>query len=171
MCSLNEVNSSPAMEVNLASKTSPEIISCNSFLEVASTALTAEEYKKLPVSPQKKIPQRSVVYLDSTAKGHTDSRQPVQKKVPTRNRCYMCQKNLETVNHLFLHCAVDADSWHMFLLVFDLSWALHLTIKKAVDSWNSWRISEAIKKMWKKSQSCNFGVFGQKGIEDVLMVF
>lgn len=32
----------------------------------------------------------------------------------------MCQKNSESINHLFLHCSIEANLWNVFLLIFGL---------------------------------------------------
>ena len=53
------------------------------------------------------------------------------------NRCNMCRNNSQSVNHLFLHCSVEADIWNMFLAVFGISWSTPQNIKKAVESWCS----------------------------------
>lgn len=37
------------------------------------------------------------------------------------NRCYLCQQNSESINHLFLHCPVTADMWYMFLSILGIS--------------------------------------------------
>lgn len=60
------------------------------------------------------------------------------------NRCYMCQQQSESVNHLFLHWSVAADLWRMFLSVFGISWATPQTIKEAVESWSLWKVDRTI---------------------------
>lgn len=40
----------------------------------------------------------------------------LERKVRTLvNRCCMCKKELETINHLFLHCSVAHSIWDVFL--------------------------------------------------------
>lgn len=36
------------------------------------------------------------------------------------NKCFICQSNSESINHLFLHCPVASDIWHMFFNIFGL---------------------------------------------------
>nr|XP_009789470.1 PREDICTED: uncharacterized protein LOC104237089 [Nicotiana sylvestris] len=65
------------------------------------------------------------------------------------NRCHMCKLNSESINHLFLHCTVAIDLWHMFFSIFGISWTLPQNIKEAVESWSFWKVSKAIKSIWK----------------------
>ncbi|XP_075099232.1 uncharacterized protein LOC142176070 [Nicotiana tabacum] len=44
------------------------------------------------------------------------------------SRCYMCQSNSETINHLFLHCPVATDIWSMFLSLFGLRWTMPCSV-------------------------------------------
>lgn len=68
-----------------------------------------------------------------------------ERKIQIVNRCSMCQMECESVRHLFLHCAVAADIWSMFLSIFGLSWVMPNTIKEAYESWCSWRVGNPSK--------------------------
>ncbi|KAG5631485.1 hypothetical protein H5410_003202 [Solanum commersonii] len=60
-------------------------------------------------------------------------------KLPTKNACFtldnLCRRNFklesaESVNHFFLHCAVAADIWHMFLSLFSLNLVMPQTFRE-----------------------------------------
>jgi len=72
------------------------------------------------------------------------------------NRCHMCKLNSESINHLFLHCTVAIDLWHMFFSIFGISWTLPRNIKETVESWSFWKVSKAIKSIWKMVPDCIF---------------
>jgi hypothetical protein len=40
------------------------------------------------------------------------------------NRCYLCKRNWESLNHLLLHCEVACALWNAFLCHFGLSWVM-----------------------------------------------
>lgn len=65
------------------------------------------------------------------------------------NRCYMCQNNEETNNHLFLHCPVAADVWNMFLSLFGFNWVMPQSTKEAFRNWNTWKVDITIKQIWR----------------------
>ncbi|XP_060209904.1 putative ribonuclease H protein At1g65750 isoform X3 [Lycium barbarum] len=79
-----------------------------------------------------------------------------KKKIHLVNRCYMCQKESESVNHLFLHCPVAADLWHMFTAILGISWTIPYCLKGAVESWSLWKMNETINKIWQMIPACIF---------------
>jgi hypothetical protein len=38
------------------------------------------------------------------------------------NRCCLCKKDKETINHFLLHCEFSVDIWHLVLISFGVSW-------------------------------------------------
>lgn len=55
------------------------------------------------------------------------------------NKCFICQSNSESINHLFLHCPVASDIWHMFFNIFGLYCAMPFSVR---DAYVSWRLKE-----------------------------
>lgn len=72
------------------------------------------------------------------------------------SRCYMCQSASESINHLFLHCPVAADLWHMFLAIFNLKWSMPHTVRDAYTSWSSRRFEKSIRNIWIMVPACIF---------------
>jgi hypothetical protein len=42
------------------------------------------------------------------------------------NRCCMCKRSEETVDHLLLHCKVASALWYAIFSRFGLAWVMHL---------------------------------------------
>lgn len=53
-----------------------------------------------------------------------------KRKFQIANRCYMCHQNIESNNHLFLHCTVVAGLLCMFLSIFNINWAMPRSTKE-----------------------------------------
>ena len=49
--------------------------------------------------------------------------------------CYMCKRNGESVDHLFLHCPFASDLWSMVLDLFEVSWVMPHTILGLLWCW------------------------------------
>ncbi|XP_070026633.1 uncharacterized protein [Nicotiana sylvestris] len=73
----------------------------------------------------------------------------VKKNFQLVNRCYMCQRDAETNNQLFLHCRVAADIWSMFCSVFGISRVMPYNMKEAFQSWASCKVDKTIKNIWR----------------------
>ena len=51
-----------------------------------------------------------------------------KRKVWILNWCYMCKRNGESVDHLFLHCPLASDLWATVLGLFGVSWVMPRTV-------------------------------------------
>jgi hypothetical protein len=51
------------------------------------------------------------------------------------NRCCLCKKDEETINHLLLHCQYAADIWHLVLNRFWVSWVMPGNILQLLHCW------------------------------------
>ena len=49
--------------------------------------------------------------------------------------CYMCKKNRESVNHLFLHCSIASELWSMVWALFGLLWVMLQSVTDLFSSW------------------------------------
>jgi hypothetical protein len=49
------------------------------------------------------------------------------------NRCWLCEADVESVDHLLLHCAVARDSWIAFFARFGLCWVMARSGRQLVD--------------------------------------
>jgi hypothetical protein len=51
------------------------------------------------------------------------------------NRCWLCESDGESVDHLFLHCGAARTLWNSFFTRFGLYWVMPNTIKDLYASW------------------------------------
>lgn len=91
-----------------------------------------------------------------------------KKKVVLANRCILCKKVEETVNHLFIHCDV---AWSLCLLTFNLfgiKWVLPSNSQSSFGV--EFQSGEKKRKGWFGiwSHTLSFGVFGRKGTLELL---
>ena len=56
-------------------------------------------------------------------------------KVRILDWCFMCKRNGESVDHLFLHCPFAMDLWTMVLGLFGVSWVMPRTVLGLLGCW------------------------------------
>jgi hypothetical protein len=72
-----------------------------------------------------KAPPRIVFFLWATALGRILTVKNLRRReFQLINQCCLCEKDEETINHLFVHCEYAADIWHLVLNSFGVSWAM-----------------------------------------------
>jgi hypothetical protein len=78
-----------------------------------------------------------------------------KRQIIVINRCCMCKKNEESVDHLLLHCEVACDMWNVVFCRFSLSWVMP---RRVVDLFACWwtggRSQSAV--VWKMVPCCLF---------------
>jgi hypothetical protein len=69
------------------------------------------------------------------------------------NRCWLCEVEGESVDHLLLHCAAARDLWYAFFARFGLCWVMPRSVKEALVSWwTAGRTRSAV--VWKMVPHC-----------------
>jgi hypothetical protein len=69
------------------------------------------------------------------------------------NRCWLCESDGESVDHLLLHCRVANALWNGILSRFGLCWVMPGSVREALASW--WlggRSRSAV--VWKMAPLC-----------------
>jgi hypothetical protein len=51
------------------------------------------------------------------------------------NRCWLCETDGESVDHLLIHCAAARDLWNAFFARFGLCWVMPRSVKELLASW------------------------------------
>jgi hypothetical protein len=70
-------------------------------------------------------PSRVAFFVWSTTLGKILTQDNLRKRhVIVINRCYMCKKTGETVDHLLLHCNVASILWNSLFSRFRMSWVM-----------------------------------------------
>ena len=64
------------------------------------------------------------------------------------NRCFLCLFEVETVDHLLLHCANAWVLWHLLVSLFGVSWVLSYLMKETLLGWHGSFVGKAHKKAW-----------------------
>jgi hypothetical protein len=69
------------------------------------------------------------------------------------NRCWLCETDGESVDHLLLNCAVARDLWITFFARFGLCWVMPCSIKELLASW--WTVGRTRSTVvWKMVPHC-----------------
>ena len=64
------------------------------------------------------------------------------------NRCFLCLFEVETVDHLLLHCAKTRVLWNLLFFLFGVSWILSYLVKETLLGWHGSFVGKAHKKAW-----------------------
>ncbi|CAN4112929.1 unnamed protein product [Withania somnifera] len=65
------------------------------------------------------------------------------------SRCYFCEQDVETIDHLFLHCKVVSQLWNLFTSFRGIRWAMRGRTGEALTSWNFEGGGSTNKDMWR----------------------
>ena len=52
-----------------------------------------------------------------------------RRGVPLVNRCFMCKREEESIDHLFLHCVTAGYLWQLFFSLFGLQRVMHSSVR------------------------------------------
>jgi hypothetical protein len=69
------------------------------------------------------------------------------------NRCWLCEADRESVDHLLLHCRAARALWNAFLARFGLCWVMPSSVKELLASWWSSGHSRSVV-VWKMVPLC-----------------
>uniref|UniRef100_A0A0V0IE94 Putative ovule protein n=1 Tax=Solanum chacoense TaxID=4108 RepID=A0A0V0IE94_SOLCH len=70
------------------------------------------------------------------------------------SRCFLCEEQGETVNHLFLHCKWTTQLWQMFTNMREIKWVKPGRIKEVLKCWNRDGNAGRKEERWKMVPSC-----------------
>ena len=72
------------------------------------------------------------------------------------NRCPLCQKSEETVDHLLIHCTMTRVLWDLLFSLFGVSWVLPASVRDSLLGWEGSLLAKDRRKVWKASPLCIF---------------
>ncbi|RVW98496.1 hypothetical protein CK203_026866 [Vitis vinifera] len=72
------------------------------------------------------------------------------------NRCFLCQKCGESINHLLLHCERTREVWTLLLSFFGVSWVFLHSMKETLIGWRGSFVGKKRKVAWLLGPLCLF---------------
>ncbi|RVX13277.1 Histone-lysine N-methyltransferase ASHH1 [Vitis vinifera] len=73
-------------------------------------------------------------------------------------RCFLCLSEVETVDHLLLHCVKTRVLWNLLFSLFGVAWILSYSVKETLLGWHGAFLGKARKKAWQMVPLCIFWV-------------
>ena len=74
------------------------------------------------------------------------------------NRCFLCHKSEETIDHLLIHCEKTREVWMVFLSFFGVSWVFPRSVKETLLGWRGSFVGKKRKVTWQLGLLCLFWV-------------
>ena len=72
------------------------------------------------------------------------------------NRCFLCEENEETIDHLLVHCKKARMLWDLFLSIVGTSWVLLGSVIQTLISCQGALVGKKQKNMWLVAHLCLF---------------
>ena len=72
------------------------------------------------------------------------------------NRCYFCQAEEESIDHLFIHCEKTRALREMLFTLFRVSWVFPSSVRETLLGWNGFFVGKRRKIVWRVSPLCIF---------------
>ena len=62
------------------------------------------------------------------------------------NRCFMCEEEEETIDHLLIHCKIAKMLWDLLLSIVGISWVFSNTVLHTLIAWQGAAVGKKRKK-------------------------
>ena len=72
------------------------------------------------------------------------------------NRCFLCEEDEETIDHLLIHCKSEKMLWDLFLSIVGISWVFPLPVLHTLLAWQGVAVEKKRKKIWTAAPLCLF---------------
>ena len=72
------------------------------------------------------------------------------------NRCFLCEEDEETIEHLLIHCSKARMLWDLFLLIVGSSWVFPRSVLHTLLAWQGASVGKKLKKSWMAASLCVF---------------
>ena len=124
-------------------------------------------YKSLVLGPPASFPSSAIwkVYVQPRVSffgweaiwGKTLTLDQLQKRGwALANKCYLCQRYEESIDHILLHCEKARTLWALLCSMFGVQWVLPATIKETLIGWNGSFVGKKRKGVRRASHLCLF---------------
>ena len=124
-------------------------------------------YKGLDVSPALDFPHRLVwnpvvppkmgVFAWEAAWGKVLTLDQLKRRgMEFANRCFMCEEEEETIDHLLIHCNFAKSLWDLLLSIVGISWVFPHSVLNNLLAWQGTAVGKKRKKIWLAAPVCLF---------------
>ena len=124
-------------------------------------------YKGFDVSPALDFPHRLVwnpiappkigVFAWEAAWGKVLTLDQLKRRSMTfANRCFMCEEEEETIDHLLIHCKLAKMLWDLILSIVGISWVFPQSVLHTLLAWQGAVVGKKRKKIWLAAPLCLF---------------
>ena len=72
------------------------------------------------------------------------------------NRCFMCEEEEETIDHLLIHCKIAKLLWDLILSIVGISWVFPNSVLHTLLAWQGAAVGKKRKKIWLAAPLCLF---------------
>ena len=79
-----------------------------------------------------------------------------KRRRPLANRCYLCEEEEETLNHLLVHCLKAKVLWELILAIIGFRWFFPFSVRQVLLAWQGTKVGKKRKKVWRTAPFCLF---------------
>ena len=72
------------------------------------------------------------------------------------NRCFMCKEDVETIDHILIHCKSVKMLWNLFFSIVGISWVFPHSVLHTLLAWQGAAVGKKSKKIWITAPLCLF---------------
>ena len=76
------------------------------------------------------------------------------ERLRQRTKSICEREELETINHLFLHCKLTGQLWRIFLNLKGIMWVMPRDTLEVLENWNKYSFQSEQKERWKFILAC-----------------
>ena len=79
-----------------------------------------------------------------------------RKGIPLANKCFFCEEDEETIDHLLIHCSRAKMFVGSFLAIVDSNWVFPQMVRQSLLAWLGANIGRKRKRIWMATPLCLF---------------
>ena len=73
---------------------------------------------------------------------------------PLANKCFLCEKEEETLNHFLVHCLQARILWELILAIVDIGWVFPFSVQQVLLALQGTQVGKKRKKVWRAALLC-----------------